>query len=164
MAYFLGGKYNKKERGGFMEITKEYAQAYVEVLEVLKLLPKDLYNKIPNERIDIYEQYKDAEYNFIIDSNKSIECQISEITKNVVSNLFVRFLAKEKDKDIIFEKERKEFYENELKKKNQIESIQVFDNKKVTEKNNTVHQTEIVIIKEGFFKKMLNKIKAFFNK
>ena len=60
--------------------------------------------------------------------------------------------------------EKKSCQKKQLKKKNQIESIQVFDNKKVTEKNNTVHQTEIVIIKEGFFKKMLNKIKAFFNK
>lgn len=53
-----------------MEITKEYAKAYVEVLEVLRFLKEDEYKRIPKERIDIYSEYKDKEYDFKLDARK----------------------------------------------------------------------------------------------
>ena len=53
-----------------MEITKEYAKAYVEVLEVLRFLKEDEYKRIPKERIDIYSEYKDKEYDFKLDAGK----------------------------------------------------------------------------------------------
>ena len=39
-------------RGGQQMISSEYANAYTEVLEILKYIPKEDYNKIPKETLE----------------------------------------------------------------------------------------------------------------
>ena len=44
-----------------------YATAYSEVLEILKYIPKEEYNKIPNEKIEVFKAKYDKKYKFKYD-------------------------------------------------------------------------------------------------
>ena len=50
-----------------------YANAYTEVLEILKYIPKEDYNKIPKNKIELYETYSNKNYNFIKNTDKTLD-------------------------------------------------------------------------------------------
>ena len=43
-------------------MTSDYAKSYSEVLEFLKHIPKEEYERIPKSEIDFFESNKDVEY------------------------------------------------------------------------------------------------------
>ena len=45
-------------------MVNEYSRNYTEVLEILKYIPIDEYNKIPKQKIEFYEKYKDRSYKY----------------------------------------------------------------------------------------------------
>lgn len=45
-------------------MTGSYAKAYTEILEILRYLPKEEYNKILKEKIEFYKKNKDDSYNY----------------------------------------------------------------------------------------------------
>lgn len=45
-------------------VDNKYAIAYSEILEILKHIPIEDYNKIPKDKIEIFETYANKEYNF----------------------------------------------------------------------------------------------------
>ena len=53
----------------------QYANAYTEVLEILKNISQEDYNKVPKEKINLFEQNANKEYIFDYDSNKTLEEQ-----------------------------------------------------------------------------------------
>lgn len=143
-----------------MEVTKEYSIAYVQVLEVLKRLNKHEYEKIPKERIELYEKYKDNEYTFVLDETVDFNEQISNKAQAIIANLFVRFIATPKDRKEIYENEKAKFIEEELVKRKNINIKPLFSNKDELPPNN---QEQAIIIKEtGFIKNIFNKIRNFF--
>lgn len=142
-----------------MELTKEYARAYVEVLEVIKYLKKDEYNRIPKEKIELYEKYKDVTYKFKYNSKKPLDSQVSFETKNVLANLFLKYISTQEDRTEFYNKERKEWYENEINKDLKLNPI--FENKTEVK---TVQNSEVVVIKQNFLTKIFLKIKSFFSK
>lgn len=50
--------------------TNTYECSYVEVLEILKHIPKEQYNKIPKEKILFYEKNKNDKYQYIFNEQK----------------------------------------------------------------------------------------------
>ena len=46
-----------------------YAEAYTEVLEILKHLPKVQYDKIPKDKIEFYRKNCDASYHFQLEKD-----------------------------------------------------------------------------------------------
>ena len=46
----------------------EYANAYSEVLEILKNISKEDYEKVPSEKIDLFEKNANKNYNFQYDA------------------------------------------------------------------------------------------------
>ena len=107
----------------------EYAIAYKEVLEILKYIPKADYDKIPSEKIELYETMQYRNYNFKYDPSKSLDEQnISRRAKAIIGLLFrdywatanqrEKILAKQKyeRQKIEEEKTRKYQYEDLLKK------------------------------------------------
>lgn len=139
-----------------MEITKEYARAYVEVLEVIKYLKKEEYEKIPKEKIKLYEKYKDSTYDFKYNFQKDITTQVSIEAKNVLANLFLKYISTQDDRNEFYKKERKEWYENETSKTYDTVNP-LFKEKKVVSKNK-----EMIVVteeKESFFIKVIKKIK-----
>ena len=75
-----------------------YPKAYKEVLEIIKYLPKEEYERIPKEKIEFFEKNCDKEYNFIFDISKTLLLSvIIQLTPNMVFYrqsflLFLHFL------------------------------------------------------------------------
>ena len=62
-------------------MNNEYSKAYTEVLEIINHFSEDEYKKIPKEKIDFFEENKDKDYNFKIDSNVDLAEQ--NISQNI---------------------------------------------------------------------------------
>lgn len=139
-----------------MEVTKEYKLAYVQVLEILKKLNKSEFNRIPKEKIELYEKNKDNNYKFELINTEKIEEQIFPITKLIIANLFVRYIASEKDKKEIYENEKKEYIKKGIEIRRQIQIKPIFEEK---EENNLNRKNALIIKKDkNFFEKVFDKI------
>jgi len=83
-----------------------YANAYQEVIEVLKYTKREDVIKIPNFKITLYKKYMNKNNNFRIDKNKSLEDQnISNEAKAILANLYKDYWANDYEKQRIEAKE-----------------------------------------------------------
>ena len=57
-------------------VNLEYANAYSEILGILKHISKEDYNKIPKEKIVFFQNNYNKEYNFTYDMNKTLDNKI----------------------------------------------------------------------------------------
>lgn len=147
-------------------MSNNYAKAYTEVLEILKYLPQEELEKIPQEKIEFYERNCDKQYKFEFDISKPIdEQQTLRETNAVIVLLFRDYFAtelqKEKLEKILLqneEKQDKEFREkynpDEIFKKSVEDNVE-----KQTETMDLVEIKRDNIIKE-IFKKIINFIKT----
>lgn len=90
-----------------------YSRAYTEVLEILKCLPQNEYNKIATERIKFFEANKDPTYKFIINPNVLLDEQNISVEANSIAIILFRdYFATETQKkklnDILKQNEYKE--------------------------------------------------------
>ena len=137
---------------------KNYPKAYVEVIEILKLLEIDEYNKIDKAFINMLNKRKDTDYIFEIDKSIDIEEQIIlKETRAILAYIFMNYLGTEKEKTLINNK-----FQNDIKKSEELKSEKFSSNiflNKQTEKNKDINKDLIVYHKESFVKKIINKIK-----
>ena len=146
-----------------MEIPREYSIAYTQVLEIIKYLKTEEYDKIPKEKIELYEENKAKDYGFELDLTKELEEQITEETKAVISNLFVDYIATKQDRQEVLEEYNKKIFEEE-RKKQEIKLNPLFENKPkpIQQEEN---QTQLIEVKkEGIFNKIINAIKKLFKR
>lgn len=98
---------------------KKYAKAYTEVLEILKHIPKDEYEKIPKSEIQFYESNYDKNYKYMYNESANVkEQKISREANAVIVALYMNYLANEKQKGII-----KEILSYNTKKENEEKNI-----------------------------------------
>lgn len=148
-------------------MTKDkYAKAYTEVLEILKYLPKNEYDKIPHERIQFFEDNKDYSYNFKIDPQIPLDKQNISIEANsIIVMLFRDYFASEtqKEKLKVILKQNEDKYQEEIRNKynpddifgNKKDKITTYSSNKEIENNNL----PIEVKRENFFKKFITYIK-----
>ena len=89
-------------------MNNNYSKAYVEVLEILKYIPKEDSEKIPKDIMYTLEKCADKEYIFKI--NKSVpfeEQKLMEETKDILANFFRDYWATEEEKEELLKKEFK---------------------------------------------------------
>jgi len=80
----------------------KYANAYSEVLEILKYISKEQYNKIPNELIKVYEENYNKNYYFKYNPEKALEEQkVLKITRIIIAILFRDYWATDEQKEKI---------------------------------------------------------------
>jgi len=151
-------------------MTNTYAKAYTEVLEILKYLPKEEYNKISKEKIQFYKKNKDDTYVYIYDTSKTLEEQkVSRKTKVIIISLFNEFFATsvQKEKLKLILKKNEEEYQTELSEMydsdNLFKKKTIAKNDEELEENNT-DKMLVIIEKENIFKRIINKIKRLFIK
>ena len=53
----------------------QYANAYTEVLDILKYISKEDYEKIPKSKIKVFEENSNKNYSFKYDVDKTLEEQ-----------------------------------------------------------------------------------------
>ena len=154
----------------------QYANAYTEVLDILKYISKEDYEKIPKSKIKVFEENSNKNYSFTYDENKTLDEQnVSEITKVIIAILFRDYWATKEQRYVIIKKQQ------EIKEQKQKELMAKFEqNKNISEKDlkkvNVASDLDLDIDyellgtnmqlykkEEGFFEKLVNKIKGFFN-
>lgn len=144
-------------------ISKNYSKAYTEVLEMIKHLPENEYNKIPKEKIEFLERNKDNKYKFVINPQIELEKQNISIEANsiivtIFRDYFATDLQKEKLKIILEQNENK--YQEQLREKYNPDNL--FENRKKECMNSCVEKnTSLLVVEreENFFKKLINYVK-----
>ncbi len=142
-------------------VKTEYANAYKEVLEILKYVSKEDFNKIPNEKIKMFSKYANYDYNFEYDPAITLKEQnVSNIAQTIIAILFRDYWATQVQRERIINKEKYDMKLIEEAKKAKYD-INIFQNnsRSKIEENNEV---SLVEYKESLIKKFFNKIKKFF--
>ncbi len=151
----------------------QYANAYTEVLDILKHISKEDYEKIPKSKIKVFEENCNKNYNFTYDENKTLDEQnVSEITKVIIAILFRDYWATKEQRYIIIKKQQ------EIKDQKQKELMAKFEqNKNISEKDlkkvdvandldldiDYARGTNLEIYKEeNIFKRIISKIRGIF--
>lgn len=147
-----------------------YPKAYKEVVEILKYVPKESVDKIPQTMLDTLNSKMDNNYNFSIDINKSFEEQeLLEETKAILANIFRDYWATPYQKERIQAKERydMEKIEEEKRAKYNSDIFKIRENKKnenkVEEDNTKSNILPVEVKKERFYEKLINFFKKIFN-
>lgn len=140
-----------------------YANAYQEVIEVLKYTKKEDLIKIPKFKINLYKKYMNKNNNFKIDKNKPLEEQnILSEAKAILANLYKDYWATDYEKKRI---EAKENYDLEQIAKEKYNVDNLFKKKEIKQEKDLKTENSIDIIKqEKWYSKLFNRIKSIFIK
>ena len=147
-----------------MEVTKEQAKAYTEVIEILKYVPKEDVEKISKDKLKFYQENMDIEYDFKIDVNKNFEEQeLSKTAKIILAIIFRDYWATPKQREKILKKEKYDMQQLELKKQKNYDTSDLFKKKKEIQSN--LDETQLVVYKEEkWYTGFINFIKKIFNR
>ena len=107
----------------------EYANSYSEVLEILKYIPNQEYDKVPQNLINLFEKNSNKHYTFHYDPEKSInEQNVSKRAKIIIAILYRDYWATVEQRQKILKKqnEARQALENA---KGHYDSRQLFRNK-----------------------------------
>lgn len=145
-----------------------YSKAYKEVIEVLKYVPKESVNKIPETMLDTFKAKMDEKHDFTVDINKSFEEQeILDETKAIFANIFRDYWATPYQKERIEVKEKYDRQKIEEEKKAKY-NPDIFNKRKI--ENDTINEQQeqeinnlpIEVKKERFFHKIIKFFKKYF--
>ena len=151
----------------------QYANAYTEVLDILKYISKEDYEKIPKSKIKVFEENSNKNYHFTYDENKTLDEQnVSPLAKSIIAILFRDYWATKEQRYVIIKKQREAREEQEKQIRERIEQ-----NRKIKEDDiktidvstdldldyNYNQGTSLEIYrKDNILKKIIGKIKDFF--
>lgn len=145
-------------------------KAYTEILEVLKYIPKEYLSKTPKQILEVFEHEKLENYTVKINKQKPIDKNyLQKETLAIIAMLNLQYwCTNEELKKKLYEQYSKneEKYQQELYKKYNIHNI--FEKRKTiinptTTQNDNTENLSLIEQKTSFFKKLVNKIKNFFN-
>lgn len=150
-------------------VSVEYANAYSEVLEILKYISKEDYEKIPNSKIELFETNHNKEYIFKYNPNKTLDEQnVSKTAKAIIAILFRDYWATELQKEKIIAKQNYDRMQLEEKKKERYNSDNLFkNNKKKNILDGTEQEQKLALIEINnikWYKKVWKFITRFFSK
>ena len=150
-------------------VSVEYANAYSEVLEILKYISKEDYEKIPNSKIELFETNHNKEYIFKYNPNKTLDEQnVSKTAKAIIAILFRDYWATEIQKEKIITKQNYDRKQLEEKKKERYNSDNLFkNNEKKINLDGTKQEQKIALIEINnikWYKKVWKFITRFFSK
>ena len=151
----------------------QYANAYTEVLDILKYISKEDYEKIPKSKIKVFEENSNKNYHFTYDEYKTLDEQnVSEIAKMIIAILYRDYWATKEQRYIIIKKQREAREEQERQirerieqnrqiKEDDIKTIDVSTDLDLDYNYNQGTSLEIYR-KDNILKKIIGKIKDFF--
>ncbi len=150
-------------------VSVEYANAYSEVLEILKYISKEDYEKIPNSKIELFETNHNKEYIFKYNPNKTLDEQnVSKTAKAIIAILFRDYWATEIQKEKIITKQNYDRKQLEEKKKERYNYDNLFkNNEKKINLDGTKQEQKLALIEISnikWYKKVWKFITRFFSK
>ena len=141
-------------------ITKEYAEAYAEIDEILGYLPDEYVNKIPVKLREFYKKEKDKEYVSKIDPYKTLDNQkIKPKTKTLLIIIYREYWCNEEEKNrldkVLIENDKK--YETKLREKYNPDNI--FKKKNNSQKVEKTREVALVTYENNiWYKKVIEFI------
>ena len=141
---------------------RAYEEAFVEVDEILKIMPIDLLSKIPVQFRKIISENKAKNYKVDIQEPLNEE-KLKEETVVILGLIYRDFLASPEEREELQAQDAEEVrkIEEEMQQKYDMENI--FKKRKAS--RNDEFSTDLVLYEQqGFLKKLFNLIKGLFNK
>ena len=151
-------------------VNVKYERAYSEVLEILKYIPIEDYNKIPKERIKVFEKYAATDSEFVYNPSKTLdENKVSKITKGIIAILYKNYWATDaqREKIITWQKYERKRIENEKRERYNPDNI--FKNKENININQGFHEESylnnlpIEVKENNLFRKVIEYFKKIFH-
>ena len=144
----------------------EYANAYREVLEILKYIPAKDYNKIPKNKIELFEKNAKNEYVFIYNPNKTLEEQnVTKRAQAIIAILFRDYWANEIQRKKIIKKQNYDRIKLEEEKRKNYNPDTIFKKREIKyTENPTSNIVSMVEYKESVFKRIIDMVKSIFAK
>ncbi len=151
-------------------VSKELAEAAVEINVILENTSPEIVNKIPKKFINFLKEISSKTYTFKYDNSKSLEEQdIKPKTKGLIALIYKDYLCDPLEKqdyinyilqvkEEIEQRKREKYNPDNIFKNNRIDNIAKTNNKKLSLEN------QIVEYKENILKRILNKILKIFHK
>lgn len=158
-------------------VTNEFADASSELIEILKYLPQNEVEKVPQKLRNFFTKVANKNYVTKIDPNKSMQEQdIKEKTKDLITVLYRNYWCNEDERTSLDKKliENDKKYEEMLRKKYNSENIFGVKEKvteeykeEIKEEKELIENTTQEMIKYtklNFLQKIFEKIKSFFKR
>lgn len=141
---------------------EEYEKRLVEVYEVLKYMPKDEVDKIPEDLKDAIRDGRDLSYEWHYDETKKlVEQDLHTDTIAMLSYINMEYILTSEQKKIL---EQSHILNDKIQefKTGCVEEV----TESIPESNIKIESNELVMKeeKETFFSKIISSIKKFFNK
>ena len=138
-------------------VSLEYANAYSEVLEVLRNMSESDINKIPNDMIEMFKENSNKLHDFRYDFNKNFKEQnISKRAKMILAILFRDYWASPSQKEIIVARQNFERDRIEMQKQEKYNINNIFKKNEI-KKDIKTEEIQITNYKESIIKKIINK-------
>lgn len=148
-------------------VEEQYAIAYREVLEILKYLSKEDYNKIPVEKLNIFITNASKDYKFEYNPQKTLEEQkVSKRARAIIGILFRDYWATEEQRKKILDKQKYDRMQMEKSKQEEYKTEDIFSikNKDIKKQEDISNSVAMIEYKESIFRRIIDKIKRIFNK
>ena len=145
----------------------QFANAYTEVLEILKNISQEDYNKVPKEKINLFEHNANKEYIFDYNPSKTLQEQnVSKIARTIIAILFRDYWATDEQRNKIkaFQNNKRYQIEEENRQKY---NTDIFKNRNNITNESQIEQTknmQLVEYKENIFKRIIGFFKKKFGK
>lgn len=138
----------------------EYANAYSEVLEILKYISKEDYDKIPKNRINMFKASSNKNYKFHYNPELTLDEQkVSKRAKAIIAILFRDYWATQEQKIKIVKKQNYDLEKIENEKREKYKTDNLFKSNKNMEKTvQDLEQKEIVQYKKSLFARIKEKL------
>ena len=138
-------------------------KAYSEIYEILNLMEEEYVNKVPQKLRDLFKMEKEDNFSVNINIDKPLENQnLQKDTLTILAILYINYWSEsdEEKQELIklfrdVDKRNEEFYSTENLFKKQ--------EKKANLNENTTN-LQLIVPKNNFFIKIINKIKNLFKK
>jgi len=154
--------------GALHMLNDNYNKAYKEVLEILKHIPTEDVDKIPNNMLEMFRENQDKTYDFKIDTSIPFEEQsLLEETEAILANIFRDYWSTPYQRERILAKENYDREQLEKQKRELYNPDTIFKNKNkddILENIDKLNALPIEVKKKNFFEKLISFIKKVLHK
>ena len=143
-------------------LDEKYSIAYSEVLEILKHISQEDYEKIPKSKIELYKENANKDYVFNYNPTKTLDEQnVSKIAKGIIAILFRDYWATPEQREKIIRKQNNDRIQIEMEKAKKYNQDVFKANKNKEEVKN---KSLVKVEKQKWYEKVLVFIRNIFSK
>lgn len=143
----------------------EYANAYSEVLEILKYISKEDYDKIPKNKINLFNKNANKNHKFQYDPLHTLDEQnVSKRTTAIIAILFRDYWATDEQRNKIKAFQNNKRYQVEEENRQKYEVFKNNTNIADTRIFEQAENVQLVEYKENFFRRFFGFFRKMFGK